>query len=208
MTNLEPVKRFISSDNSCLFNAVSYVCDKDNHNEKSAKLLRQIVATTIKNNPFKYNESFLSMSHKEYQEYILNPSNWGGAIELEILADHYKVVICNYQIQTLKKHSFGESKNYDTKVFILYDGIHYDSLVLTPDKTLSFEYDITKFDIDDITIDEQFFQLVYDLYNEGQFTDFNDMKLICLDCMQKFKNHNEAIEHAQLTGHQNMSQIE
>ena len=169
MTNLEPVKRFISSDNSCLFNAVSYVCDKDNHNEKSAKLLRQIVATTIKNNPFKYNESFLSMSHKEYQEYILNPSNWGGAIELEILADHYKVVICNYQIQTLKKHSFGESKNYDTKVFILYDGIHYD---------------------------------------EGQFTDFNDMKLICLDCMQKFKNHNEAIEHAQLTGHQNMSQIE
>ena len=33
----------ISSDNSCLFNAISYCVDKSSHNEKSASILRNIV---------------------------------------------------------------------------------------------------------------------------------------------------------------------
>jgi len=206
--NQKPLKRFISSDNSCLFNAINYVCNKENHNDNSANILRNIVANEIKCNPKKYNTTFLGMSNLDYQNYILDSKNWGGAIELDILSKYFKNMICVFQLKTLKKLCFGEDKNYENKVFIVYDEMHYDSLVLTHDETKSFDLDITKFQTDDMKVDELFFQLVYDMYNSEQFTDFSSIKLMCLDCMTKFTGHTEAIEHAQLTQHQNMTEID
>ena len=208
MSNRKPIKREISSDNSCLFNAVNYACNKDNHNEESANILRQIVCSKIKEDTIKYDTSFLGMSNEDYQEYILNPKNWGGAIELDILSNYFVTMICAYDIKTLKKHCFGECENYDSKVFLIYDGMHYDVLIMSHDETFPYEYDITKFSSDDLKVDEDFFNLVYELHSNGNYIDLEEMKLICLDCDTKFKEYNEAIEHAQKMNHNNLAQID
>jgi len=205
---LKPLKRFISSDNSCLFNAINYVCNKDNHTEDSAYILRNIIASKIINDTDYYNSSLLGMSNQNYQNYILDSKNWGGAIELDILSKYFKTMICVFQLKTLKKLCFGEDKNYDSKVFILYDEMHYDSLVLNQDESSNFDLDITKFSCNNTKVDELFFGLVYEMHNNGEFTDFSAMKLMCLDCMKKFSGHTEAIEHAQLTQHQNLTEID
>ena len=202
-----PLRREISSDNSCLFNAFSYVYNPLEHSENSAQNLRELIAKIISTNPTKYNNTLLEMSNYNYQKYITNPDKWGGALEISILSEHFKINICAFDIQALKKHNFGENKGYNEIVYLLYDGIHYDSLIMSLDKTLPFEFDITKFNNNDTPISEKFFTLVYDLHVQGQYTNLNESKLVCIDCGSKFTGQNLAIKHAQETGHQNLSEI-
>uniref|UniRef100_A0A0V0HIC5 Ubiquitin thioesterase OTU n=1 Tax=Solanum chacoense TaxID=4108 RepID=A0A0V0HIC5_SOLCH len=69
------VRRVIPSDNSCLFNAVGYVMDRDRN---KAPELRQVIAGTVASDPEKYSDAFLGKSNKEYCDWILNPEKWGG----------------------------------------------------------------------------------------------------------------------------------
>ncbi|KAE8726325.1 protein FAR1-RELATED SEQUENCE 5-like [Hibiscus syriacus] len=57
------VKRVISSDNSCLFNAVGYVMD---HDKTKAPELRQVMAATVSSDPTKYSKAFLGKPNTEY----------------------------------------------------------------------------------------------------------------------------------------------
>ena len=45
-----PIRRFVDSDNSCLFNSIAYVCDRSNFNEMSALKMRQIIINEIRQN--------------------------------------------------------------------------------------------------------------------------------------------------------------
>lgn len=202
-----PIIRQIDSDNSCLFNAFSYVYDKNNHNDSSSLVLRNIIAQVISQNPIKYNTSFLGKSNPEYQEFIINPKKWGGAIELSILSDYFSVQICTFDIQSLKRHCFGESIDYQDRVYLLYNGTHYDALVMSMDKALSTDFDITKFSPNDNSIAEKFYKLVVELHSNGQYTALANLILLCNDCNTILKNTEEAVKHAKITGHTNMEQI-
>ena len=202
-----PLRRTISADNSCLFNAFSYVYNPLEHSDNSANNLRKLIAEIISNDPIRYNNTLLEMSNSNYQDYIKNPNKWGGALELSILSYHFKINICTFDIQSLKKHNFGETNNYTEIVYLLYDGIHYDSLIMTIDNTLPSDFDITKFNINDTSISEQFFNLVYELHTQRQYTDLNESKFVCLDCREQFTGQNLAIKHAKETSHQNLSEI-
>ena len=202
-----PLRRQIPADNSCLFNAFSYVYNPLEHSDNSANNLRKLIAEIISNDPIRYNNTLLEMSNSNYQDYIKNPNKWGGALELSILSYHFKINICTFDIQSLKKHNFGETNNYTEIVYLLYDGIHYDSLIMTIDNTLPTDFDITKFNINDTSISEQFFNLVYELHTQRQYTDLNESKFVCLDCREQFTGQNLAIKHAKETSHQNLSEI-
>ena len=158
-----PMKRHISGDNSCLFNAFSYCFDKSGHNDNSSSNLRSLVAKQIENNEEKYNDIFLGKPNKEYQTYILNPNNWGGAIELSILSEVFNIKISAFDIKTLKKHCFGEDMSYSDIIYLLYDGMHYDSLIMTYDKQLPFEFDITRFLADDLETTQKMVCFVFEL---------------------------------------------
>ncbi|KAI4460374.1 hiv-induced protein-7-like protease [Holotrichia oblita] len=56
----------------------------------------------------------------------------GGAIELSILANYYGVEIAVADTINAIINRFGEDQNFSHRVFLLFDGIHYDPLYLEP----------------------------------------------------------------------------
>lgn len=122
------VRKVVPADNSCLFASVSFVMI--NGNTEFASDLRQLAATCISDDPITYNEAFLGKSNPDYCAWLLGSDHWGGAIELNVFSQYYQTEINVADIQSGRIDRFGEDAHYSNRVFILYDGIHYDPLGL------------------------------------------------------------------------------
>ena len=88
-----------------------------------------------------------------------------------ILSKYYKCEICVVDIRTGRIDRFGEDCAYNSRVLIIYDGIHFDPLYLDTNKCVK-----TKFRTNG---DEDFvLALAYKLANEAknakQFVDVNN----------------------------------
>ncbi|KAG0035642.1 hypothetical protein BGZ81_003654 [Podila clonocystis] len=83
------VVREVEDDNSCLFNAIAYTLDPTM--KSNIQGLRQIVAQTIEANPDEYPDVVLGRPRKDYCDWIRKENSWGGAIELAIFSEHYKI---------------------------------------------------------------------------------------------------------------------
>ena len=202
-----PLRRQVDSDNSCLFNSIAYLCDRSNFNESSGLKMRQIIIDEIRQNPNKYNESYLDKSNDEYIEYILKPDNWGGAIELQILSEYFKTEIASIDIKSLRIDCYGETNNYDKRIYVIYNGIHYDPLVMTYGVELPPELDITIFSYDDIDAYTKFMHYAKEFNNNKDYVDFIDKPTLkCSSCQDVFCNQNEAADHATNTGHWNFEE--
>lgn len=92
--------------------------------------MRQLVADCIANQPDTYNDAILGRPVKEYCDWIRNTTSWGGAIELAVLSNHFRFEIAVVNSTTGVISRFGEDKGYDKRVFLLFDGIHYDPLYM------------------------------------------------------------------------------
>jgi ubiquitin thioesterase OTU1 len=74
----------------------------------------------------------------EYIRTILSPNSWGGAIELTILAAHYGTEITSIDVETGRIDRFSSSSSSsndgasESRVLLIYSGIHYDAAVLAP----------------------------------------------------------------------------
>lgn len=53
--------------------------------------MRQIIAQAVHNEKETYNSGILGRDNAEYCAWILQESNWGGAIEVSILSQHYGI---------------------------------------------------------------------------------------------------------------------
>ncbi|VFQ58643.1 unnamed protein product [Cuscuta campestris] len=201
------VRRVIPSDNSCLFNAVSYVMD---HDKKKASELRQVIAATVASDPTKYSEAFLGKPNQEYCEWIMNPDKWGGAIELSILAEYYSREIAAYDIQTTRCDLYGQENNYPERALLIYDGLHYDALAMSPSQEAPEEFDQTIFGVQkDRTIgpiEALALNLVKDQQRKRSYTDTANFTLRCGVCQIGVVGQKEAAEHAQATGHVNFQE--
>lgn len=58
------------------------------------------------------------MNNVAYCNWIMNPMNWGGGIELAILAKHYGREIAAWNIESKKPSVFGEEKGYPRHVMV------------------------------------------------------------------------------------------
>ena len=67
----------------------------------------------------------------EYIRTILSPNSWGGAIELTILAAHYRTEIASIDVETGRIDRFGDEG--EGRALLIYSGIHYDAAVLAPE---------------------------------------------------------------------------
>ncbi|RAL40998.1 hypothetical protein DM860_008696 [Cuscuta australis] len=236
------VRRVIPSDNSCLFNAVSYVMD---HDKKKASELRQVIAATVASDPTKYSEAFLGKPNQEYCEWIMNPDKWGGAIELSILAEYYSREIAAYDIQTTRCDLYGQvsayrsiekcffgtervffhasllcygdeqENNYPERALLIYDGLHYDALAMSPSQEAPEEFDQTIFGVQKDRTIGPIEALALNLVKDQQrliqcrkrsYTDTANFTLRCGVCQIGVVGQKEAAEHAQATGHVNFQE--
>lgn len=210
--NLNIIRRKMPSDNSCFFHAISYCLQGTSarkHSEYPLEL-RKVIADNVANDPNTFTQDFLGQHPLEYQKFILNPDSWGGAIEMKILSHFYKIQICAFDCQLGKVFRFGEDEKYDTMIFLIYNGVHYDALVFaSPDSQMDERYDITIYS----TRNQEFFRkaehyMKQQYYNGGdvsnqlsQMNSVNLTQLKCTICNAIVNGTNGAESHASKTGH-------
>lgn len=206
MENLKPIRRQVDADHSCLFTSIAYLTDKKNFNENSSAIYRNMIVDYLLNNTF--DETLLDSPLDEYINDISNPSKWGGGIELKIFTEIFKIQIGVVDVQTNRIDIFGQDKDYSTRIYVLYNGIHYDPLVMNFDETSEPESDITQFDSEDDNIANQFKELIKVYQEKGEFVDLSKFNsLECIDCKEQFINEGTATSHASKTNHWNFKQI-
>mmetsp|Transcript_3378 Transcript_3378/g.6286 ORF Transcript_3378/g.6286 Transcript_3378/m.6286 type:complete len:361 (+) Transcript_3378:168-1250(+) len=200
------VRRVIDSDNSCLFNAVGYVMERD---RKVAPKLRRVIADTVASDPVTFSEAFLGKPNIEYCQWILDSQHWGGAIELSILSKHYGREIAAYDIQTCRCDCYGQGEGYSERGMLIYDGLHYDALAVEAFPGGPEEVDLTVFSstgplADEIDADAR--RVVLEANKARKFTDAANFSIRCTTCQKGFVGQKEAIAHAKDTGHGNFSE--
>lgn len=100
--------------------------------------MREIIAHAVAAEPDEYCEAMLGRPNKDYCEWIMKPNSWGGAIELSILSKFYGLEIAVVDSSNGILNRFGEDQHYAQRVFLIFDGIHYDPLYLEPLDASSF----------------------------------------------------------------------
>lgn len=127
------MKHVVPADNSCLFSSIYFVLNgKVDDTGTVAPFLRQVIAQTVSGDPEKFCEAILGKPNAEYCKWIQDDSSWGGAIEVSILSDYYGLEIAVVDTINAIINKFGEDQNFAHRVFLLFDGIHYDPLYLEP----------------------------------------------------------------------------
>jgi len=201
-----PIRRYVDADNSCLFSSIAYLLDRKNFNESSSLIYRNMIVEYLCNNVSE--DAFLDLPKNDYINEIANPTKWGGGIEIKIFTQIFKIEIAIVDVQTNRIDLFGQDKNYSNRIFILYNGIHYDPLVINFDESADPDSDITIFKTNEDNIFDIFKTYVKTFNEKGDFIDIGKMSsLECTDCNKKFLNEESATAHAKISEHWNFKQI-
>lgn len=198
------LKQVVDADNSCLFTSIGFLLSAK-VDTTSGHYMRQIIAQTVHNESETYNAGILGRDNAEYCAWILQESNWGGAIEVSILSQHYGIEFDVVDITTGLINRFGEDKHYPMRGFLLYDGIHYDPLYLEP---FNGDKHKTLFSVED---EESIYAMADNLAKEArdsrQYTDVDKFTLRCLQCDTQLKGQQQATIHAKDTGHTQFGEV-
>ena len=111
----------------CLFPIVAGKVDPS-----CGQYMRKIIAEAVSSDPETYSEAILGKPNKDYCNWIQKSDSWGGAIELSILSNFYGIEMAVVDTINAIVNRFGEDRSYAHRVFLIFDGIHYDPLFLEP----------------------------------------------------------------------------
>lgn len=196
------IHRIVPDDNSCLFSAVALIFKQD---ISKAPEMRKIVAQGIRNDPETYTEAILGMPPSRYTAKILNPSTWGGAIELGILASHFRTEIASIDVETGRIDHFSPQDALGTRCILIYSGIHYDAATLAPMLDAPSEWHQTMFPVQSSSGDDPVLvaakKLADILRGKKAYTNTSIFDLKCEECGQGLKGEKGARAHAEQTGH-------
>jgi len=197
------VLRVMPDDNSCMFRALSSAVlgsALDGVTE-----LRSLVASSIQTQPDIYTQAILEKPPKAYCAWIQRDDAWGGAIELGILAQQFDIEVCSINVQDLRVDRFNEGR--PTRCFIVYSGIHYDVLALSPSEPphtradLPDDFDVKVFDSADDILVLKATELCKVLQSRHYYTDTAGFAIRCNQCLWQGKGELAANEHAKKSGH-------
>ena len=197
------MKKVVPADNSCLFTSVGYVLN-GKVDPSCASFMREIIANAVAADPDEYSEALLGRPNIDYCKWILKPDSWGGAIELSILSSFYGLEIAVIDSINAIINRFGEDQHYAQRVFLIFDGIHYDPLYLEPLDGGSIQ---TIFPTEDERILLEAAELAREVKSSRQFTDVQKFTLMCNDCKMKLNGQIAAQQHAKETGHMNFGEV-
>lgn len=196
------MKKVVPSDNSCLFTSIGFVLN-GSVDTTVHSLMRQIIAAEVASDLETYNEAMLGKPNAEYCMWIQQPSSWGGAIEVAILSRFYGLEMAVVDTLNAIINRFGEDKNYGQRVFLFFDGVHYDPLYLEQsDGGIQ-----TMFPTEDMEIYREAEQLAHEAKSSRQYTDLNKFTLKCMNCDKFLTGQAEAQQHAKETMHTNFGEI-
>ena len=198
------IRKVVPADNSCLFTSINSLMDNGKVDPSQAQDLRKLIAHIVMSDPKTYNDAFLGKPNDKYCEWIQKPDSWGGGIELSILCSYFQVEIDIVDTQTGRIDRFGEDKYYKERILLIYNGIHYDPLVMEPvDSIRPTEY---KFSTSDESVLAQAMELASEAKESRQYTDVCNFSLRCLICQKPLQGTTEAEQHAKKTGHINFGE--
>lgn len=197
------MKQIVPADNSCLFTSVGYALN-GRVDTTVGTYMRELIGETVKNDPYNYSEAILGKPPLEYCDWIRKPESWGGAIELAVLSEFYGIEIDVVDTLNAVINRFGEDKRYSHRIFLMFDGIHYDPLYLEPFNGGSIQ---TLFRISEESLLKQAEQLAMEAKTSRQYTDVNKFTLKCLVCNVLFTGQIQARTHAQETGHNKFGEV-
>jgi ubiquitin thioesterase OTU1 len=95
--NAIPVLRVMPDDNSCMFTSVGGAIPIAD----PSAMLRREIAEYILAHPEQYTKAILGDEPARYAQRMKEKDTWGGAIELSILSDIYKVEICSVDVKVI-----------------------------------------------------------------------------------------------------------
>lgn len=137
------------ADHSCLFHAISYVCDGMQTDAKHAKIQRLRVAQHIRlqrqlassqipktSSAATYSDAVLNMSLDSYLNYVTQETSWGSSIELQAFSEIYQTEIFVMDLQGPHCYLFGEQRHYARRVYLLYSNNHYDAICWKPSASM------------------------------------------------------------------------
>ncbi|GFH07160.1 OTU domain-containing protein [Haematococcus lacustris] len=155
-----------------------------------------------------------SAPNTAYCAWIIQPMNWGGGIELSILARHYGREIGTWNIESGKQHVFGEEAGYAKQVMLIYTGSHYDALAIAASPRAPEHDDKTEFNPRTKTgkMILAAAQRLVELNRKGGKRFKPGAKpdakattqvraLTCTECNTQCKDQQAAATHAEKTGH-------
>lgn len=198
------VLRVMEDDNSCMFRAVGYNMMKD---ADTMFEMRMMVKDKIASDPETYSDAILGRPRAEYMSWITRQDAWGGAIELQILAENLGLTIISADVSTGRLDHFNPGK--PTFCIVVYSGIHYDSVALAEGSDLySNASDVTVFsqDAQGAAVLESLKGLMAELKKKHYYTDTASFAVKCNDCGSTFTGEKGALEHAKKTGHTNFGE--
>ena len=213
-------RRAVDADGNCLFVALAYLLRGERPDPTTAKVaaqkMRAVCASVVAADPISYPDAALEKPRHEYGSWIQTEDVWGGALELSLLskcggdvvdggASFDDVVLHCVDIRTGVAQRYGEGRG--RVCFLLFDGVHYDPVVLAPSSDApESPADITLAAADDVVALNAVEALAASERNARRFTDTSSFALQCLVCGAGLKGNADAEAHAAATGHQNFAQ--
>ncbi|KAJ2450482.1 ubiquitin-specific protease otu1 [Coemansia sp. RSA 2336] len=137
------VRRKVPGDNSCLFNSLASSLGRS---DLTAYSLRTLVSQTIMNHPETFTDAVLNKPVLEYCAWIMEPTSWGGGIEMAIISSEFSIEICSIDTRFQRIDRFGEG-TFMRRVFLLYNGSHYDYIAFVSQPEEPREFDQTVFSV-------------------------------------------------------------
>lgn len=197
--------RVVPSDNSCLFTSLA-VCLLQSTERRSE--LREICgAAVLADSHGLYTDDYLGKPREAYASWVMLPSSWGGAIELDILSSAFSVRIDAADVETRVVYRYGEASGYAERVLLLYSGLHYDAVTVAPFEEAPPDFQETRFSTNDQVIESAFRHLVANHHAAGQWTNTSNFTLRCTACHEGLIGEKEARLHALATGHTGFSEF-
>ena len=213
-------RRAVDADGNCLFVALAYLLRGERPDPTSAKAtaqkMRAVCASVVAADPVTYPDAALEKPRHEYGTWIQTNDVWGGALELSVLskcggdvvddgASFDDVVLHCVDVRTGVAQRYGEGRG--RVCFLLFDGVHYDPVVLAPSSDApESPADITLVASDDVVALNAVEALAASERAARNFTDTSSFALQCLVCGAGLKGNADAEAHAAATGHQNFAQ--
>ncbi|TRY71212.1 hypothetical protein TCAL_08715 [Tigriopus californicus] len=196
------LRQVVPANNSCLFTSINF-CLSGQLDLSKADFMREVISAAVSGDPNKYTSAILGKDNADYCRWIRDADSWGGAIEAQILAEYFGVVITVVDIQSDFQTHFGEAIGSSQRMVLIYDGIHYDPLyrdVGGGDKQ-------TLFSLSDSKALKEATVLAAVAKTARQFTDVANFTLRCLVCQTRLKGQTDAQSHAKETGHTNFGEV-
>ena len=137
----------MAKDNSCLFHSIAYTCDAQKPRKGLHVMQQRLRAhSLVTADPDTYTSAILGSDVTEYCNKLLNLSTWGGAIELGLFSSLYEVELFAFDFTMPTVYRFGDNNNYTKRVFLVYQGNHYEALAYVHDDGRVQEYFATNDD--------------------------------------------------------------